>query len=81
MATLLEKLEKAVQNKKINSPFTTRDLKQWIKSFKIIDNATGRAYADTYIEGFLSSSTEGSTSTKTDKKLRKMGTNPESYVF
>ncbi|MBU3220648.1 hypothetical protein [Clostridium algidicarnis] len=79
--TLLEKLEQAVKNKDINSPFTTEDLKKWIKTCAIINDDTISNYSDKYIEGFLSSSTIGSTATKTDEKLRKLGTKPESYEF
>jgi len=81
MASLLDKLEQAVINRIIPDPFTTNDLKTWIRNNNIINDQTGRAYEDSYIEGFLSSSTVGSTATKTDKRLRKMGTNPESYTF
>lgn len=79
--TLLEKLEEAVQNNQINSPFKTQNLKEWICKEKIINDETGQKYTETYIEGFLSSSTVDSTSTKTDKSLEKLGSNPESYKF
>lgn len=79
--TLLEKLRRAVQESEICSPFTTQDLKDWINRRQIINDENGEGYSETYIEGFLSSSTVDSTSTKTDKALEKLGTNPESYRF
>lgn len=78
---LLEKLRIAVNNNQIYSPFTTQDLKRWINNARIINDKIGAHYSDSYLEGFLSSSTVGSTATKTDKALRKIGTNPESYEF
>lgn len=77
----LEKLEQAVISGQITEPFTMEDFKNWIHSNGIINDDTGAAYSDSYIEGFLSSSTLGSTSTKSDKALRKLGTDPESYKF
>lgn len=79
--TLLEKLRIAVQTGQVNSPFTTEALKIWINTNQIRNDATGQEYSETYIEGFLSSSTVNSTATKTDKALEKLGTNPESYRF
>lgn len=81
MATLLEKLKQAVNDGHIHQPFTTEDLKRWISTAGIINDHTGSNYSQTYVEGFLSSSTVGSTSTKSDKALKKLGTDPESYEF
>lgn len=79
--TLLRKLRIAVQNNEINSPFTTKDLKEWINTEGIINDKKEKAYSAKYIEGFLSSSTVNSTATKSDKGLEKLGTTPESYRF
>lgn len=81
MATLLEKLRCAVHHGQIQQIFTTEDFKKWISNYKIINDDTGLDYSTTYIEGFLSSSTVNSTSTKSDKALKKLGTDPESYSF
>lgn len=81
MSTLLEKLYLAVENKSIDSPFTTKDLKNWINKYTIINNSTRTNYSSTYIEGFLSSSTLGSSATKTDKSLIQFETKPKSYSF
>lgn len=74
-------MKKAVYNNDICSHFTTQDLKKWVKRYNIINDKTHKAYSTSYLEEFLSSSTVGSTSTKTDKGLIKLGTSPESYKF
>lgn len=79
--SLLDKLQNAVNLGLINHPFTTNDLKSWMNSYNIKNDNTGMNYSNKYKDGFLSSSTIGSTSTKRDKRLTKMGTTPESYIF
>lgn len=79
--TLLDKLEQAVQNGNITSPFTTQDLKSWIAKYKITNDQNNKSYQVTYIESILSSSVISCSSTKWDKKLGQLGTNPESYKF
>ncbi|MBU3202954.1 hypothetical protein [Clostridium algidicarnis] len=81
MLTLLQKLKIGVKSGEITSPFTTNDLKHWIRACGIINDETNSDYAKSYIEGFLSSSTLTSTSTKKDKELIKFGSEPESYSF
>lgn len=49
MKTLLEKLEMAEHNKEINSPFTTKDLRQWIKNHGILNDKTGLGYKVFYM--------------------------------
>ncbi|MEA0564473.1 hypothetical protein [Lysinibacillus irui] len=79
--SLLNKLEKAVQNSNIPSTFTTQDLKTWITQYNIKNDQNNLDYQDSYIESFLSSSTVNGSSTKWDKRLVQLGTNPESYQF
>lgn len=79
--SLLKQLENAVNLGQIKEPFTTSDVKEWIKKYNIINNKTGKPYSESYIEGFLSSSVETSSSTKKDKKLEKLNTNPVKYRF
>ena len=79
--SLLDKLEDAVQNGDIPSTFMNQDLKNWITQFNIKNDRNNLDYQVSYIEGFLSSSIVNSSSTKWDKKLEKLETNPESYKF
>lgn len=79
--SLLDKLQQAVNKGIVKSPFTTQDLKKWINTSNIINDDSRKPYSDSYIEGFLSSSTIGSTSTKHDKRLSKSNTIPGGYRF
>jgi hypothetical protein len=76
--SLLNKLRDAVSNGDICTPFTTADIKNWIKSKRILKD-DGSHYEDSYIEAFASSSVVGSSSTKGDKGLRSLGGTPEKY--
>lgn len=81
--SLLNKLYNAVIQNQISSPFTTHTFKNWVQSYNIINSATGARYSDSYLEGFLSSSTMTSSSTKYDKKLiqHKSNNKPDIYHF
>lgn len=79
--SLLSKLEQAVQNGSITSPFTTQDLKNWIAQYNITNDQSNTRYQISYIKSFLSSSVINSSSTKWDKKLVQLGTNSKSYKF
>ncbi|WP_019413605.1 hypothetical protein [Paenisporosarcina sp. TG20] len=79
--SLLDKLEQAVQKSNIPSIFTTLDLKTWITQYKIKNDQNNLDYQYSYIEGFLSSSTVNGSSTKWDKRLKQLETNPVSYKF
>lgn len=79
--TLIDKLESAVNNGIVTEPFTTDDIKTWINANNIINDKSGKSYENSYIEGFASSSVVGSSSTKSDKRLKKVSTNPEKYEF
>lgn len=81
--SLLDKLELAVKKGHIRSPFTTNDIKDWIKQYNITDDRNqGAPYTDSYINSFASSSVIDGTATKWDKRLVKVsGTNPQQYKF
>jgi hypothetical protein len=81
MASLLTKLESAVSNNEIPPCFTHQDFKHWIMSKNILNDRTRSPYEESYIEGFLSSSTVSSTSTKKDKALYQFKGNPTKYSF
>lgn len=78
--TFLEKLEQAVQQRKVSTCFTTDEVKRWIQNDNITNDITNQPYAPSTIEGVLSSSALGSTSTKTDKALY-VFENPRRYSF
>jgi hypothetical protein len=80
--SLLDKLEKAINNGVVGTPFTTSDVKRWIDKHNIRNDKTGENYEESYLEGFCSSSVKESSSTKYDKRLVKVkGTNPQEYEF
>jgi hypothetical protein len=80
--SLLDKLEQAVNNGIVNSPFTTSDVKNWITKYDIKNDDTCKPYKASYIDGFCSSSVKESNSTKYDKRLMKIKvTNPQKYEF
>lgn len=78
--SLLDKLRDSVKNKDICTPFTTADIKNWIKKNGILKD-DGTKYEDSYIESFASSSVVGGSSTKVDKGLHSLGGTPEKYEF
>lgn len=81
MHSLLNKVYDAVTRGEIIQPFTTQDIKNWINQYKILNDQTHCKYSETYIEGFLSSSTVGSSSTKHDKTVTQIPGTPFKYHF
>ena len=81
MTSLLDKLESAVRQGIMSQPFSTKDLKFWIDESGVVNDRSSRPYSQSYINGFLSSSVIQSTSTKRDKRLIKVESNPFSYMF
>lgn len=79
MKSLLNKVIDAVNQGILIEPFTTKNLKDWISNSKITNDKNGQDYALSTIEAFLSSSVIDSASTKTDKKLILVSTNPNRY--
>ncbi|GAB6159014.1 hypothetical protein JCM39194_22140 [Desulfotomaculum varum] len=76
---MLEKLYDAVSNGLLSECFTHQDFMKWVKGNNITNN--GKPYSQTYLNGFLSSSSLDSTSTKTDKALYQFKGNPTYYSF
>ncbi|MBV4428297.1 hypothetical protein [Clostridium tyrobutyricum] len=79
--TLLQKLKEATEKGQIKDPFSTKDLKSWIKKYNIKKDEDNTEYENSYIESFLSSSTIDSSSTKTDKELYRMPNQLGKYTF
>lgn len=79
--SLLNKLEQAVKQGNISSPFTSQNFKEWITQYNIKNDQDNKDYQKSYIESFLSSSVINGSSTKWDKKLVQQGTNSKSYKF
>lgn len=79
---MLDKLEQAINEGIVSTPFITADVKKWINKNNIQNDETGKNYKASYIDGFCSSSVKESTSTKYDKGLVKVkDTNPQEYEF
>lgn len=52
--TLNEKIYEAVKAGELSEPFTTEQLKNWVKEFKVINDRNNKKYAKSSIDSFLS---------------------------
>ena len=56
LTPLIEKIEQAWNSKQIPPKFTTQDIKNWIKKYKIINDKTKKTYSDNSIQSLLANS-------------------------
>lgn len=67
---LIKQIHDAVENGDLDQPFTTQDLKQWMKKNKIVKD-DGEEYAESSINAILSNSDTKNVPT-TNKNIKKL---------